>query len=59
MRKKFRLATEVKDQGMKIEGCIPKIGEASGQAMEVDEEDLESGKEIKIRIIKNLLVHKI
>lgn len=60
LKNTIRLDTEVKYQGIQMEGQVPKIGEELGKAMEVDEEEeLESGKEIEVRTSKNLLIHKI
>ena len=49
----------MKDQAMQMECYIPEIGEALGQPMKINEEDLELGREIQIRTIKNLLIDKI
>lgn len=52
--------TKIHDIGVQTKGKVPKKREASGHALEVDqEEDVESGKEIEIRTIKSLLIHKI
>ena len=50
---------EIREKDVQIEDQTHDIGEKLGHAMEIDEEKLEASKDMEIRAMKNLLIHKI
>lgn len=54
-----RIAVEVEDTGIQIDDYASGLGDTSGQPIITDKEEIESSKEIEIRIMQNLLIHKI
>ena len=59
LKNTIRYTIEIEDKCMQIEGYTLEEKDMIGQAMTTNEEDLESRKEIEIKTINNLLIHKI
>ena len=59
LKNTVRSTIEIEDRGVQTGGYAPKTKDVMGQAMTINEEELESSKEIKIGTIKNFLFHKI
>ena len=54
-----RHVVKVKKKGVKTYDYATNVGDIVGQPMVTNEEELESSKEIEIRKMHNLLIHKI
>ena len=50
---------EIREKDVQIEGQTHDTRETLGHPIEIDEENLKNSKDVEIRAMKNLLIHKI